>query len=77
MARILEGSSMKIEELIAGKKDGDAISIEWCSIPVSSLRKLMQDGYLHLRPYQANKTFSLWGKNCSACFTEEQLRERA
>lgn len=68
---------MKIEELITGKKDTDEINVDGISIPVSALKKLMDDGYVHLRPYKENQTLSVWGKTCTACFTEQQLRERS
>ena len=67
---------MKIEELISGKGDQKEIRLEWASIPVSVLKSLMEDGYVHIKPYKENKTFSLWGKTCSACFTEQELRQR-
>jgi hypothetical protein len=68
--------TMKIEDLIAGKSEHVEITIEGISIPVSALLNLMKDGYVHLKLYKENNTFSLWGKNCTACFTEQQLRER-
>lgn len=67
----------KIEELISGKEDDQEINVDGFSLPVSALRKLVQDGYVNLQVYKQNGTFSLWGKNCTACFTEEQIRERA
>ncbi len=68
---------MKIAELISGKDDNDRIDIEGFFIPVSSLKSLLEDGYEHLVPYQSEKTFSVWGKRCTGCLTEEQLRNRA
>ncbi len=68
---------MKIEELISGKQNGDEVSVDGFSLPVSALKKLMDEGYVNIRVYKENKTFSLWGKNCTACFTEEMIRERA
>jgi hypothetical protein len=67
---------MKIEELISGKKEGDVVTIDSVSLPVSALKKLMSDGYSDLKIYEESQTFSLWGKNCTACFTEQQIRER-
>jgi len=46
-------------------------------VPVAALKNLKQQGYEHLRVYGGNKTLSLWGKTVSACFTLEQLLERA
>jgi hypothetical protein len=67
---------MRMEELVSGKKEGDLVTIDSVSLPVSALKKLMNDGYIHLKFYEENRTFSLWGKNCTACFTEQQIRER-
>ena len=68
---------MKIEDLISGKNDSENVIIEGLEIPVSALKNLMNDGYVNLRPYPQNKTISFWGKNCTACFTIDQLKERA
>ncbi|MBL7212195.1 MAG: hypothetical protein ISS61_07445 [Desulfobacteraceae bacterium] len=68
---------MKIEDLISGKKDNDEINVEGYSLPVSSLKNLLEEGYEHLEPYKNEKTFSLWGKRCTGCLTGEQLRNRA
>jgi len=67
---------MKIEELISGKNEQDRVSIDGTSIPVKVLKNLLDEGYVHLRPYKENKTFSFWGKSCTACFTEDQLLKR-
>ncbi len=67
---------MKIEELISGRKDGDEVAFDSVSLPVTVLKKLMSDGYSYLKFYKDNSTFSLWGKTCTACFTERQIRER-
>jgi len=69
--------TMKIEEVIAGKKDQESVNMDGMSVPVGTLRKLSEEGYVNLRYYKDNKTFSFWGKNCTACFTQEQLQERA
>jgi len=68
---------MKIEELISGKNDNEEIEIEGVSIPISALKNLMKDGYVNLKAYKEEKTFSLWGKTCTACLTEQELREKA
>ena len=68
---------MKIEELISGKNDQGEVNFEGISIPISTLKDLVKDGYEHVKFYKDNNTFSLWGKTCTACFTEDQLRERA
>jgi len=69
--------TMKIEEVIAGKKDRESVTLDGMSVPVGTLRKLSEEGYVNLRYYGDNKTFSVWGKNCTACFTLEELKERA
>ena len=66
----------RIEELLKGKKDHEKVHIDWTSLPVEALKKLGKDGYDHLTSYKENRTFCLWGKNCSACLTEKQIRER-
>lgn len=68
---------MKIEELISGKNDNEVIEIEGVSIPISALKNLIKDGYINLKAYKEEKTFSLWGKTCTACLTEQELREKA
>jgi len=67
---------MKLEEVVAGKGDQEEVNIGGTSLPVSSLKKLIGDGYVFLQPYKENNTFSVWGKTCTACFTEQQIRER-
>jgi hypothetical protein len=69
--------AMKIGEVIAGKSEQESVNIEGFSIPAAALKNLSREGYENLRVYKDNKTFSLWGKNCSACFTLEHLQERA
>jgi hypothetical protein len=69
--------AMKIEEMISGKSDRESVSVDGISVPAGTLRNLSKEGYVNLVFYRENKTFSLWGKNCSACFTPEQLQERA
>ena len=68
---------MKIQDLIAGKNEQDSVVIDGASIPVKVLKDLADEGYVHVRPYKKNRTFSFWGKSCTACFTEDQLLERA
>lgn len=65
----------KIEDLISGKNEQEEVNVDGISIPVLTLKKLMEHGYAHLRVYRENRTVSLWGKTCCACFTEQQLRE--
>ena len=68
---------MKIEELISGRNDKEDVDIEGIPIPVLALKELIKDGYEHVKLYKENSTFSLWGKTCTACLTEEHLRQRA
>jgi len=69
--------AMKIEEVIAGKSDQESVSLDGLSVPVVVLRNLSREGYENLRFYRGNQTLSLWGKNCTACFTLEQIQEKA
>jgi len=68
---------MKIEDLIAGKNDSEKLNLEGIPIPVAALKNYMKDGYEHIRPYKEEKTVSLWGKACTGCFTEEEIRNKA
>ena len=69
--------AMKVQEVISGKSEQESVNVDGLSVPVAALRNLSKEGYENLRIYKDNKTFSLWGKNCSACFTLEHLREKA
>jgi len=68
---------MKIEELISGKSDNENVLIDGISIPASALKNLLKDGYENLKPYKEERTFSVWGKTCTACLNEEQLQNKA
>ncbi|RLB31168.1 MAG: hypothetical protein DRH11_13685 [Deltaproteobacteria bacterium] len=68
---------MKLEELVAGKEDNEKVEVEGNALPVLALKNLMKDGYVFLKPYKENNTYSVWGKNCTACFTPEEIAERA
>ena len=68
---------MKIEDLVSEKGDSEKVPVGNVSLPVSALNKFIRDGYVHVRPYQAEKTFSMWGKACTGCFTEQEILERA
>lgn len=52
---------MKIAELISGKDDHEEVIIGDLSIPISALKKLIKEEYVHLMPYRQNKTLHLWG----------------
>lgn len=67
---------MKIEDLISGKGNGDKVSVGGVSLPVSGLKKFIADGYVHIKPYENEGTFSMWGRSCTGCFTKEQILER-
>ncbi len=67
---------MKIEELIAGKNEGQKVEFAGFSLPISALKQFMKDGYTDVKPYQAEKTFSMWGKACTGCFTEAEILSR-
>ena len=68
---------MEIKKLISGKEKNEEIVLNGLSIPVSALRNLMEEGYNHLKSYQKEGTFSVWGKSCTGCFSPEELREKA
>jgi hypothetical protein len=68
---------MKLEELISGKDGQKEVTLEGVSIPVSALKRLMEEGYLRVRSYKENNTFFLWGKTCSACLTKDDIFKRA
>jgi hypothetical protein len=68
---------MKIEDMISGKSDNEQIIIEGLKIPVSALKNFMKEGYEQLLPYREEKTLSIWGKTCTGCFTEQEIREKA
>ncbi len=70
------GFLMKIEELIAGKNEGQDVQVAGASLPISALKRFMDDGYTHLKPYQAEKTFSFWGKTRTGCFSEQEIIKR-
>lgn len=53
---------MKIEEFVSEKNDHEEITIGGASVPVLPIKKLMKDGYVHLKPYEQNKTFNLRGQ---------------
>lgn len=67
---------MKIAELLKGKKDGEQITLDKLSIPVTTLKTLQKEGYQHAKVFQDNQTLVCWGDACSACFTEGELRAR-
>jgi len=69
--------AMKIQEVISGKSEQENVNVDGLPVPVVALRDLSREGYENLRVYKDNGTFSLWGKNCSACFTLEHLQEKA
>jgi hypothetical protein len=68
---------MKIAELLSGKGGQDRVSTGGFSIPVAALKTLLNEGYEDILVYKENKTFSLWGKNCTACFTQDHLEKMA
>jgi hypothetical protein len=68
--------SENIQDLISGKHDREEVHVDELSIPIRTLKKVLGDGYAHLKVYKEKRTVSLWGKPCCACFSEQQLRER-
>ena len=69
--------AMKIEEVISGMNDQQSVNLDGLDVPVAVLRNLSGEGYVNLMLYKENKTLSFWGEKCTACFTPEQIRERA
>lgn len=67
----------KIEDLVKGKGEQGSLNVEGLNVPVAALKNLMQQGYENLRVYRDSQTLSLWGKTASACFTSDQMREKA
>ncbi len=67
----------KLAELVQGKGDSDSVTLDGVSMPVKALKRLMEEGYENIRVFPDTKTISTWGKNCTACFTESLLREKA
>jgi len=67
---------LKIVEVIAGKREEESVNFDGLSAPVAALKNLSKEGYESMRVYKDNKTFSLWGKTCSACFSLEHLQEK-
>lgn len=68
---------MRVQDLVAGKGNGDRVEVEGFRVPVSALKRLLDEGYDNIRVYKESRTFSLWGKTCTACFSEEYLRNLA
>lgn len=68
---------MRVQDLIAGKGNGDQADVEGFRVPVLALKRLLGEGYENIRVYKESRTFSLWGKACTACFTEERLSSLA
>jgi hypothetical protein len=68
---------MNIEELVSGQGDTTSIEVDGISIPLRTLKNFMEKGYVHLKPERQSKSVTFWGKTCCACFTEEQLQEKA
>lgn len=67
---------MKIEDVTAGKKDQEKVELDGLQVPVAALKNLLSEGYIHIRTYRENRTFSLWGKNCTACLSMDQIQEK-
>ena len=67
---------MNIEDVIAGKNDQEKVDLNGLQVPVTALKTLIGEGYTNIRTYNENQTFSLWGKNCTACLSMEQIQEK-
>ena len=67
----------KLDELISGKQGGETVALNGHSLPVEALKNLIDEGYLQIKPYPEEGTFSLWGKTATACLTVEEITEKA
>lgn len=65
--------SVMIEDIVSGKGDNEKVNVEGLTLPVKALKDLIKEGYVQLRVYKDNNTVSVWGKTCTACFSEKQL----
>jgi hypothetical protein len=68
---------MKIEDVTAGRNAQEKVDLDGLQVPVAALKNLLNEGYIHIKTYRENRTFSLWGKNCTACLSMEQIQEKA
>ena len=68
---------MKIEDVISGKNDQGKVDLDGLQVPVAALKNLLNEGYINIRTYKENQTFSLWGKNCTACLSMEEIQKRS
>lgn len=66
--------ALKLEDLIQGKSGEGDVDVGGVNVPVKALAALREMTYEHLKPYASEKTISAWGKTCSGCFTQAQLR---
>lgn len=64
---------MKVHDLVNGKGPNEMVNVEGLRLPAAALYHLMNQGYENIRLYGENRTFSVWGKNCTACFNVEHL----
>jgi len=68
---------MNIDDMVSGKNNNEVITVGGINIPVSALKNFMEEGYDQLQAYEQEKTISMWGKTCTGCFTEQEIREKA
>ena len=66
---------MDITDIISGKSDEDRVSLDGSAVPVRTLRRLLEAGYENILFYPSDGTFSVWGKTCTACLTQEQVEQ--
>lgn len=67
----------RIDELISGKQGSEMVALEGHTLPVEGLKILMDEGYVQIKPYAEEGTFSLWGKTATACLTPGEITEKA
>lgn len=66
-----------IDDLLNGKDRETEVDVGGVSVPARALEALRRDGYVYVRPYRSEAAVSAWGKSCTGCFTQAQLRRTA
>jgi hypothetical protein len=69
--------ALKLDDLIQGKNGESDVDVGGITVPAKALAALREMSYEHLKLYLSEKTISAWGKTCSGCFTQAQLRRMA
>ncbi|HDR14783.1 MAG TPA: hypothetical protein ENN79_04700 [Desulfobacteraceae bacterium] len=69
--------TLKLDQLVQRESGEGEVDADGIAVPVKALAALRQSGYEQIRPYKSENTISAWGKTCSGCFTQAQLRRMA